>query len=678
MKRAVVTFIKDNNEFLYPPVFDFAGVDFLCFTDVKDIRTKFWKIRPLNGLSIEEIKADKEKYLSGYEQVEFVEEGANAVITMGADGDIRIVNRPDITGCVDAAYLREVRSASHMAQADGETEGDNLKPALMADSDKENQYPLKLTIGMLIGSKSPYFEQCFACIQNIMQAVPKSELIIVDTGNEDGSVDKLREASAGGVNITIVPFAWVHDFSAARNEAVRRARGLWYMTIDDDEWFEDISALTEFFESEKELYKKYDYAMYIQRNYMDEEGKSFEDASVVRLAKNRPDLRYNRRIHENFNFKEDEINPYAINSYVHHYGYLNNQESRRLKSQRNMALLSMENEENPTDSHIIAQIVQEMLFTERYEPAYAYVLRGLALQRLEPDFHMAMFVAMLVKILMAINRDELWIYENRYVKNAELNYIESAYVTYEYAEAAYEKAEALAKSYNSKKEVLKHNDDMKKLHAELIKYADKAVEYSTYFEKAYSDYNRAPVDVQLAVAATICDNLCRYEGYLSDALMLRAMAYELKADEKALKAAVKRIKPSKLHGYIMEYYSMLVRYDIVTSDFYDANADAPGIWLLFVQALLEKPAFCAKLLKRITTPALDLLVTDAQVYINSVQKPVFDRIFEGLAVLRLVCEYMELQDYSMALNALKIAMQSSEQVKAVALILFEELKMLTK
>lgn len=677
MKKAVVTFIKDKNDFLYPPVFDFAGVDFLCFTDITDIRTKFWKIRPFKGLSIEEIKSDKEKYLSEYEQVEFVEEGAEAVITMGADGDIRIVNRPDITGCVDAGYLREVRNAACMVQLHKEAE-DALKFTLKADSDDENQYPLKLTIGMLVGTKSPYFDQCFACIQNIMEAVPASELIIVDTGNEDGSVDKLREASADGMNITIVPFTWVHDFSAARNEAIRRARGLWYMTLDDDEWFGDISALVEFFESDRELYKKYDYAMYTQRNYMDESGKSFEDASVVRLARNRSDLQYNRRIHENFNFKEDEIDPYAINSYVHHYGYLNNLESRKLKSQRNMALLLIENEENPADSHIIAQIIQEMLFTERYELAYVYALRGLALQRLEPDFHMAMFVAMLVKILMAINRDELWIYENRYVKNAELNYIESAYVTYKYGEAAYERAEALSKRYNAEKEALKCDDDMKKLRTEIVKYADKTIEYSIYFEKAYFDYNRAPVDVQLAVAATICDNLCRYEGYLSDALMLRALAYELKSDEKAIKASVKKISPYKLNGYIMEYYSMLVRYDIVTSDFYDANADAPGIWLLFVQALLQKPAFCAKLLKRITTPALDLLVTDAQVYINSVQKPVFDRIFEGLAVLRLVCEYMELQDYSMALNALKIAMQSSEQVKAVALILFEELKMLTK
>lgn len=668
MKKAVVTFIKDKNDFLYPPVFDFAGVDFLCFTDIADIRSKYWKICPLNGLSIEEIKSNQKKYLPEYEQVEFAEAGA--VVTMGEAGCIKIVNRPDISRCVDIGYMNEVRCAAAKAQAQNEEAED--KSAIHLKND------IKLTIGMLVGRKSPYFDQCFASILRIMEAVPESELIIVDTGNEDGSVEKVHREAKAGKNITIIPFTWVHDFSAARNEAIRRARGLWYMTLDDDEWFDDISALVEFFESDRELYKKYDYAMYTQRNYMDESGKSFEDASVLRLAKNRPDLRYRRRIHENFNFKDKEIDPYAIDAYVHHYGYLNNQEFRKLKSQRNMALLSLENEENPTDSHVIAQIIQEMLFTERYELAYVYALRGLAVQRIEPDFHLGMFVALLVKVLRALKADELWNYENRYIRNVALSYIETAYVTYQYAFAAYEMAEAFIKKCNAGKEAEKYCGDMKKLQSEASKYIDKTIEYSTYFENAYFDYNRASVDVQLAVAATICDNFCRYEGYLSDVLIIRALAYELKGNDRAVDTTVKKVNPSKINCYPMEYYSMLVRHDIADVDFYNANSDTPGIWMLFVQALLQKPAFCAELLKKITTPALDMLVTRAQAYISSAQKPVFDRIFEGLVVLRLVCEYIELQDYNMALNALKIAMQSSEQVKAVALILFEELKTLTK
>jgi len=638
-KAAVVTFITDKNEFLYPPVFDFAGVDFLCFTDVGDIKSRFWKICPLNGLSIDEVKNNPEKYLPEYEQVKFVDAGV--VVTMGEAGNIKVVDRPDISNCVDSQYLAEVQNTAKVQQ----TTEDSLEVCLKPHAGDNYDYPYILTIGMLVGRKSPYFDKCFDSIRRVMAAIPESELIIVDTGNEDGSVDKIRKEAENNKNITVVPFTWVHDFSSARNEAVKRAQGLWYMTLDDDEWFDDISALVEFFKSDNELYKKYDYAMYTQRNYLDEAGTTYDDASVVRLAKNRPDLRYRRRIHENFNFKENEIDPYAINSYVHHYGYLNNLEARKTKSQRNMALLSIENDENPTDSHVIAQIIQEMMFTERYELAYVYALRGLSVQRIGHDHHMGMFVAMLVKCIRTLGINELWNYENRYIKQTELSYIETAYVTYQFAMAAYESDSAV-----------------------------KAVEYSTYFEKAFFDYNRASVDVQLAVAATICDNLCRNEEYLSDMLIIRALAFELKRDSKLVIATLKKVNPSKVNRYPMDYYDMLVRYNIATCDFYDNNADTRGIWMLFVQALLQKPEFCAELLKCIATSELDRLVNDAQRYINIAQKPTFDRIFEGLVILRLICEYMQEGDYNMAIGAIKIALQGSEQTKAVALILFDELK----
>ena len=642
MKRAIVTFIIDENEFLYPPVFDFAGVDFLCFTDVKGIESLFWKICPLNGLLIEEIKNAPEKYLSEYEWIEFIDAGE--IVTMGTDGGIKVVRRPDLSVCVDAGYLTEVQNATIKVR---QMAADTTETCLKTDADEKVEYPYKLTIGMLVGRKSPYFDNCFSSILRIMEAIPESELIIVDTGNEDGSVDKVRKVAEERENITIVPFTWVHDFSATRNEAIKRARGLWYMTLDDDEWFDDISALVGFFEADRELYKKYDYAMYTQRNYLDEEGMAYDDVSVVRLAKNRPDLRYRRRIHENFNFKEKEIDPYAIDSYVHHYGYLNNLESRKAKSQRNMALLSIENEENPTDSHVIAQIIQEMMFTERYELAYIYALRGLSVQRIAPDHHIGLFVTMLVKVLRVIDKDELWNYEKRYIKNTELSYIESAYVTYQFATTAYEVANA-----------------------------DKAIEYSSYFATAYYDYNRAPIDVQLAVAATICDNFCNKESYLSDMLIIRALSYELKRDNKSVVATLKKINPTKINRYPMDYYSLLVRYDIATPDFYHNNTDTPGIWMLFVQALLQKSVLCASLLKCIATPALDMLINDAQRYISPAQKSAFEQIFEGLVVLRLVCEYMQAGDYNMALNAVKIALQGSEQARAVALILFDELKKL--
>ena len=686
MKKAVVTFITGKREFLYPPVLDFAGVDFLCYTDL-EVKSRFWKICPLNGLSIEEIKNLPKEYLPQYEQVEFVD--ACDVITMGSDGGVKVVERPDISVCVDEEYLNEVRRVTEEKTVVAERAMEEKLPQeTMASKNANNAaeasarlytgdnctYPYILTIGMLIGRNSPYFDECFASLLRIMDAIPESELIIVDTGNEDGSVDKVRKAAEAGRNITIVPFTWIHDFAAARNEAVTRARGSWFMSIDDDEWFEDISALVDFFKSDKGLYKRYDYALYTQRNYLDREGRTYNDASIVRLAKNRPDLRYRRRIHENFNFKEKEIAPYAINSYVHHYGYLNNLESRKEKSKRNMALLLLANEENPTDTHVLVQIVQEMAFTERYELAYWYALRGLSVQRLAADFHIGTFVAMLVKALRVVDKAELWNYETRYIKNTELSYIETAYVTYQYALTAYEKATSLAKPTSAQREADAIGEATKKMQSDIRRYTEKVVEYSTFFETVYFDYNRASKDVQLAVAATVCDNFCSSAGYLADMLIVRALACELKGDNKAVAAALKKVKPANISRFPMDFYSLLVRYDMGTCEFYRDNENAPGIWMLFVQALLQKPDLCAALLKNVSTPCLEALIEGAQRYISPARKPAFDRIFEGLVILRLICEYMQAGDSNMALNAVKIALQGSEQVKAVAMVLLDELK----
>ena len=638
MKRAVVSFVTSSKEFLYPPVFDFSGVDFLCFTDLSDIKFKFWKICPLNGLLIEEIRSNPKKYMPEYDEIIFVEAGS--VITKDANGSIKVVEKPDLSECFDLEYFNEVQQ-----MVNKQNESDDVPETHLLHRTGEKQaYPLKLTIGMLVGRKSPYFDNCFASIREIMRAIPESELIIVDTGNEDGSVDKLRKAVAEGQNITIVPFTWIHNFAAARNEAVKRARGEWYMTLDDDEWFEDVDAIVDFFESDKELYKKYDYAMYTQRNYEDKEGNSYRDAGVVRLAKNRPDLCYIRRIHETFNHKEKENRTYMLDSYVHHYAYVNNMESRKLKSQRNMALLAIDNETDPTDSHVIVQIIQEMLFTERLEIAYVYLMRGLSVQRVKSDAYISTFVSVLGYILSKLSKNEHWNYESC-VRSTRLNYVEQACVVYYYAIAAYQKA-----------------------------FVDKAIEYSMCFEKTYTDYNNAPADTKLAISGTICDNFCVDERYLADMRIIRALAYEQKGVGKEVVAILKSINPDKLKICLLNFYEMLVRYNIATVEFYGDNKNVQTIWMLFIQALLQKPEFCAKLLKCIETAELDRLIAVAKPNINVEEKESYEQAFEELMVLRLVREYIQNGEYNMAISAVKIALQGSEQAKAVALILFEELK----
>ena len=117
-----------------------------------------------------------------------------------------------------------------------------------------------------------------------MSAVP-SELILTDTG----VTEKLRRLVEEYTD-NIIDFKWCDDFSAARNAGLHTARGQWFLYIDDDEWFEDTTAISDFLLSDEE--KNYNVACYIQRNYMEKSGKRYSDAVVDRILRINPKLHF--------------------------------------------------------------------------------------------------------------------------------------------------------------------------------------------------------------------------------------------------------------------------------------------------------------------------------------------------------------------------------------------------
>lgn len=218
-----------------------------------------------------------------------------------------------------------------------------------------------VSISMLVSNRKDTIRKSLESIKPLLDAVP-SELIVVDTvgeENSDGSIAIAREYTDH-----IVYFPWCKDFAAARNAGLKEAKGKWYLTIDDDEWFEDISPIIDFFKSGD--YKNYDRGWYYVRNYHNMGGTEWVDTLADRMCRLTPETRYEGRVHESLCPTPEK--PMQFFCYAHHYGYVyKDQEEAQKHSDRNCSLLEIEVKERPDDARMVGQLIQEYAVIGRLE-----------------------------------------------------------------------------------------------------------------------------------------------------------------------------------------------------------------------------------------------------------------------------------------------------------------------
>lgn len=214
-----------------------------------------------------------------------------------------------------------------------------------------------LTISMLISGRDEmkkslesllYFKESISC-----------EIVLVDTG-----CNARQRALAESYADKVINFEWCDDFSAARNVGLKVARGGWFLSLDDDEWFEYPEQIINFFKSGD--YLNYNSGTYVVRNYLDPQGEHFTDARVSRMIKIESDTQYMGKIHE---FLYPFKTPTKIFAdYVHHYGYaFSDATERRAHAKRNIRLLLDMIEAEPNEMRWVCQLAQEYYGIEEYE-----------------------------------------------------------------------------------------------------------------------------------------------------------------------------------------------------------------------------------------------------------------------------------------------------------------------
>jgi len=179
------------------------------------------------------------------------------------------------------------------------------------------------------------------CLESIRRWV--DEMVIVDTGSSD-ETPRIVEQFGG----RLFHFPWCDDFSAARNESLRHARGEWIFWMDSDDTIDESNGQ-----------KLHDLA------YADDDevmahvvqvhcpGASPQNAVTavdhVKLFRNLPELRFGGRIHEQILPAVRQLNGVVrwTDVFVVHSGSDTSPEAKKRKQARDLRLLKFENDDRP-------------------------------------------------------------------------------------------------------------------------------------------------------------------------------------------------------------------------------------------------------------------------------------------------------------------------------------------
>ncbi|MBN2010468.1 tetratricopeptide repeat protein [candidate division KSB1 bacterium] len=197
--------------------------------------------------------------------------------------------------------------------------------------------PYDISFCMIVKNGAEYLQRCLNSVRQISR-----EIIIVDTGSDDDTVNIAKSVGA-----TVVHQSWNDHFADARNVALEYANCPWIFTLDADETLDPIS------EPELKRIVRENKSDVVFCDIISEKKTSGQETTIVnslpRLFRNKMDIRYEGRVHE-------QIIPSAIlvkarigysTIRILHEGYSGDTAVEYDKLQRNLRLLLMDIEEHP-------------------------------------------------------------------------------------------------------------------------------------------------------------------------------------------------------------------------------------------------------------------------------------------------------------------------------------------
>jgi tetratricopeptide (TPR) repeat protein len=219
-----------------------------------------------------------------------------------------------------------------------------------------------ISLCMIVRDEQETLPRCLRAVAPVVD-----EMVIVDTGSRDGTVDLARSFGA-----KVIEHTWNGSFAEARNVSFDAATGDWLLYLDADEVLvgQDAPALREL---RKRTWRE---AFFLREiNYTGSRNAGAAVTSdALRVVRNRPHYRFQGRLHEQIAWSLPAHLPERIEATdirIEHFGYLAEVRASREKSARNVQLLAAQASEAPQTPFLHYNLGSEHLAAGETDQAIA-------------------------------------------------------------------------------------------------------------------------------------------------------------------------------------------------------------------------------------------------------------------------------------------------------------------
>lgn len=291
---------------------------------------------------------------------------------------------------------------------------------------------LRLSICMMVKNEEKNLERCLKSLQPMRDAFP-SELIIVDTGSEDGTVEIAKKYTS-----QVYFHLWQNNFSEMRNITLKYSKGEWILIIDADEELYNYQPLIDFLKSPKR--NQYATVAFTTKNIVNtEDPHAYSTMVGFRMFKNDGYFHFEGAIHNQAKFKGEALAIPEV--YLLHYGYVaTDKELMERKFLRTGMILKQELEKDPTNIYYWTQLSVTYAMHNDYKEAIEYAEKAYSLL---PEKRTPNYMFVLLHLILVYQHESL--YEKVAEVCQEALRIKEGYldVYYYYAES-----QAVLKNYN--------------------------------------------------------------------------------------------------------------------------------------------------------------------------------------------------------------------------------------